>query len=261
MAYRKIQVERSDFIVRLVLNSPENLNAVDLEMQEELLKELLAISKDASVRVIILKGAGRAFSSGGDIHVMRESLDKDVYGIMKNWIQRAHLLEMQIRTIRKPVIASVHGVASGIGFNLALCSDLVVAAENARFSQSFIRLGLPADGTYFLPRVVGTLKATELMFLGEEIDARQALSLGLVNRLVPWEELEEETTSLALRLGAGPTDALGRMKDLINKSFYQPLNQHLQEESEMIAESAKTGDFKEGILAFLEKREPRFQGK
>lgn len=261
MPYNKILVEQDDFIVRLVLNRPETLNAMDLEMQEELLKALLGISKDPKVRVIVLKGAGRAFSSGGDIHVMKDSLRKDVYRIMKNWIQRMHLLEMQIRTIRKPVIAGVHGVASGSGFNIALSCDLVIAADNTRFSQSFVRLGLTSDGTFFLPRVVGILKATELMFLGDEIDALQAQTLGIVNKVVPLDKLEEETTQLAQRLGTGPTEALGRIKSLVNKSFYQTLDRHLQEECELIAETANTRDFEEGVTAFLEKREPRFKGQ
>lgn len=260
MAYKKILVEQDDFVVRLILNRPEYLNAMDLEMQEELLKALLALSKDPQVRVIVLKGAGRAFSSGGDIHVMKESLGQDVHRIMKNWIQRMHLLEMQVRTIRKPVIAGVHGAVSGSGFNLALSCDLVIAADNARFSQTFVRLGLTSDGTYFLPRVVGMLKATELMFLGEEIDAEEARSLGIVNRVVPLDQLEAETNALAHRLGSGPTEALGRIKSLVNKSFYQSLDKHLQEECELIAETANTKDFEEGVNAFLEKREPRFTG-
>ncbi len=261
MSYRKILLERDDFIARLILNYPENLNAMDLEMQEELLKALLSLSKDSAIRVIVLKGAGRTFTAGGDIHLMNESLGKDVYGVMKNWIQRMHLLELQMRTIRKPVIASVEGVASGIGFSLALSCDLVLAAENARFNQSIIRLGLTSEGTYFLPRVVGILKAAELMFLGEEIDAHQARDLGIVNWVVPTEKLEEETDRLARRLGNGPTDALGRIKALLNKSFSQSLNQHLQEECEMIAQSATGKNFEEGVKAFLEKREPKFQAK
>ncbi|MBI4446998.1 MAG: enoyl-CoA hydratase/isomerase family protein [Acidobacteria bacterium] len=261
MLYKKILHEQEGFIARLVLNRPETLNAMDLEMQEELLRALLAISKDPAIRVIVLKGAGRAFSSGGDIQAMKESLGADIYQIMKDWIQRMHLLEMQIRTIRKPVIASVHGIASGSAFNLALSCDLVIAAEDVRFAQSFVSLGLTSDGTYFLTRVVGTLKAAELMFLGEEIHAAEARQLGIVNRVVPLQELESETRRLAMRLGSGPTEALGRIKSLINKSFFQTLDKHLQEESELIAETARTRDFQEGVMAFLEKRAPQFKGE
>lgn len=261
MSYKKLLVTREDHIANLMLNHPENLNAMDLEMQEDLLKALLALSKDPEVRVIIISGAGRAFSSGGDIQAMRDSLEDDVYTIMKNWIRRMHFLEMQIRTVRKPVIASVQGVASGSGFNLALSCDLVLASEDARFSQTFVKLGLPSDGTYFLPRVVGLLKANELMFLGEEIDAAEALKWGIVNRVVPAGRLQEETLALARRLGSGPTEAIGHIKSLVNRSFYQSLDTHLQEECEAIAQTSLSQDFGEGVRAFLEKRDPNFQGR
>jgi 2-(1,2-epoxy-1,2-dihydrophenyl)acetyl-CoA isomerase len=210
--------------------------------------------------VIILRGEGRAFSSGGDIKVMENILDRDAYTFMRNWIKRVHLLEMQLRTIPKPVIASIRGVASGQGMNLALACDLRIASESASFNQSFVRLGLTSEGTYFLPRLVGVGKATELFFLGDTISATEALALGILNRVVADEQLETETQAWAERLAGGATEALGRTKLLINSGYKNQLDQHLAQESALIAETARTDDFHEAVKAFLEKRDPEFRG-
>ena len=152
---------------------------------------------------------GELSSSGGDIKVIEQILKEDAYTFMRDWIRRVHLLEMQLRTIPKPVIASIQGVASGQGMNLALACDLRLAAESARFNQSFGRLGLTSEGTYFLPRLVGTGKATELFFTGETLTAADALSLGIVNRVVPDAELQAETARWASKDGSRPNRSAG----------------------------------------------------
>jgi 2-(1,2-epoxy-1,2-dihydrophenyl)acetyl-CoA isomerase len=192
--------------------------------------------------------------------VMENILDQDAYTFMRDWIKRVHLLEMQLRTIPKPVIASIQGVASGQGMNLALACDLRIASESASFNQSFVNLGLTSEGTYFLPRLVGVGKATELFFTGESVPAAEALALGIVNRVVPDAKLVDETMKWAQRMAQGPTEALGRTKLLINSGYRNQLDQHLAEESLLIAETARSEDFREAVKAFIEKRDPQFRG-
>ncbi len=251
-------VERG--IATLAMNRPEYLNAINLDMLDEMLRALFSCTNNRDVRVIIIRGEGRAFSSGGDIKVMENIIDQDAYTFMRDWIKRVHLLEMQLRTIPKPVIASIQGIASGQGMNLALACDLRIASESAAFNQSFVNLGLTSEGTYFLPRLVGVGKATELFFTGETIGAAEALSLGILNRVVADEKLEAETRAWAERMAVGPTEALGRTKLLINSGYKNQLDQHLAQESSLIAETAKTSDFREAVKAFLEKRDPHFKG-
>jgi 2-(1,2-epoxy-1,2-dihydrophenyl)acetyl-CoA isomerase len=260
MDYKTIRFSVEPGIATISMNRPENLNAIDLDMLDEILRAVLGCTNNRDVRVIILRGEGRAFSSGGDIKVMEHILDQDAYRFMRDWIHRVHLLEMQLRTIPKPVIASIHGAASGQGMNMALACDLRIASESATFNQSFVKLGLTSEGTYFLPRLVGVGKATELFFTGETITAAEALSLGIVNRVVPDAKLDEETRIWSERMAAGPTEALGRTKLLINSGYKNQLDQHLSQESALIAETARTEDFREAVKAFLEKREPRFRG-
>jgi 2-(1,2-epoxy-1,2-dihydrophenyl)acetyl-CoA isomerase len=248
-------------IATVTMNRPENLNAINLEMLDELLRAIFSCTNNHEVRVIIVRGEGRAFSSGGDIKVMENIIDGDAYTFMREWIQRVHLLEMQLRTIPKPVIASIQGIASGQGMNLALACDLRIAAESASFNQSFVRLGLTSEGTYFLSRLVGVGKATELFFTGESVSAAEALQLGILNRVVPDDQLQAETMRWAERMAEGPTEALGRTKLLINNGYKNQLDQHLAQESTLIAETARTEDFREAVKAFLEKREPRFRGE
>jgi 2-(1,2-epoxy-1,2-dihydrophenyl)acetyl-CoA isomerase len=241
-------------IATISLNRPDNLNAIDLAMLDELLRAIFACTQDHAVRVIVVRGEGRAFSSGGDIKVMEQMLEQDAYTFMRDWIQRVHLLEMQLRTIPKPVIASVHGIASGQGMNLALACDLRIAGESATFNESFVRLGLTSEGTYFLPRLVGVGKATELFFTGDSLSSSEALQLGLVNRVVPDLQLAAETKKWAARMAEGPTEALGRTKLLINRGFKNQMDQHLNEEAALIAETARTEEFRKAVKAFVEKR-------
>ena len=260
MDTKTIRFELDRGIATLTMNRPEYLNAINIEMLDEMLRALFSCTNNRDVRVIIIRGEGRAFSSGGDIKVMEHIIDQDAYTFMRDWIKRVHLLEMQLRTIPKPVIASIQGIASGQGMNLALACDLRIAAESAAFNQSFTNLGLTSEGTYFLPRLVGVGKATELFFTGETIQAAEALALGIVNRVVAEDRLVAETQAWAEKMAVGPTEALGRTKLLINSGYRNQLDQHLAQESELIAETAKTSDFREAVKAFIEKRDPHFSG-
>ncbi len=262
MAYEYVRFEKADGIATITMNRPERLNALDVETGAELLKAVEDCEADPEVRVVVLAGAGRAFSAGGDVKAFSESLD-DPTSYFKQLIPRLHAGILAIRRIPKPVIARVHGFAAGAAMSLTMACDLVVAAENARFNVAYVGVGLSPDGgaTYFLPRLVGPRKALEIFLTGEIIGAAEAARLGLVNRVVPDAELEEATRDLALRLARGPALALARSKELVNRSLGATLEGQLDDEEETILRSVTSEDFGEGVRAFVEKREPEFRGR
>jgi 2-(1,2-epoxy-1,2-dihydrophenyl)acetyl-CoA isomerase len=257
---------KRDSIVTLTLNRPETLNAMNEAMMAELERRLMELEADASVRVVILTGAGRAFSSGGDQKRDREAAGQQVFfdgDLGGGLIERLHRCVLRLQRLAKPVIGSIHGVAVGAGCNIALAADLRIASEVARFGEVFTRVGLVPDGggTYFLPRLVGTAKAMELMLLADIIDAQEALRLGLVNWVVPAAQLQEETQKLAARLAQGPTLAYGLVKTGLYQSLTMPLEDVLHMEARHQAIAARSQDHAEGVAAFREKRQPRFLGR
>ncbi len=252
-------VRFEDGILELVLNRPEKLNAFSEPMMQRLTTELIHARVDDAVKVVVISGAGRAFSAGGDIASMDGAQPTEVYEHI-GLLNRAVLA---MTALPKPVIASVQGFAAGAGFNLALASDLIVAADDAKFVMSFAQVGLTSDGGghYFLPYLVGPHVAKELLFLAEPLPASRAYAYGIVNRLVPPAELAAETTKLARRLAMGPSVALGQMKRLVDRAFQSSLAQML--EDEQTAQVLLTGsvDHREGVTAFGEKRQAKFQGR
>jgi 2-(1,2-epoxy-1,2-dihydrophenyl)acetyl-CoA isomerase len=263
MELKTIQLTITDAVATITLNRPEALNAIDMTVGQELRDVLNDLHARAEVRAILLTGAGRAFSAGGDIKQMIEHANKRAEGFFDEPLKRIHEAVLAIRQIPKPVIAAVNGYASGAGCNLALACDYRIAAASARFNQAFVRIGLVPDsgGTFILPRLVGWAKAAELMMTGEIIEAEEALRLGLVNRVVPDEQLMQEAHQIAARFAAGPTVALGRIKALLNHSATASFKDQLDAEREAQIELAKTADVVEGITAFVEKRPPKFEGK
>ncbi len=263
MKLEKIRYSVENGIASVVLNSPENLNALDEAMTNELIAVLDMCSESGEVKVIVISGEGRSFSAGGDIRAMSEALEGDVMDFFGPVISNLGLVALKIRGIGKPVIASVKGAAAGAGANLALLCDFRVAAEGTKFIQAFVNIGLIPDtgGAFLLTRMLGTARATELLMLGRPVSAREALSLGMVNRVVPPEDLERETMQLAEKLRSLPPLALSNMKDLINRSIFQGFEEILDKEAEYQGRCALTGDFREGIRAFIEKRKPEFEGK
>ena len=257
-----IEVAEDAGIVTITLNRPERLNAFAGRMRRELAEALEEAGGRMDVRVIVLRGAGRAFCAGGDVQVMNELIERADAEEFARMLGAGRHVVTAIRQMTKPVIASINGVASGAGFNLALACDLRVAAESARFSQSFVRVGLHPDwgGTYFLPRIVPPNIACEMFFLGDQIDARRALELNLVNRVVPDDELDAETRKLAERLRAAPPEAIAAAKHAVYLSPHAELEEMLQYEAEAQLRCFHTQDAREGVRAFLEKRPPRFQG-
>jgi 2-(1,2-epoxy-1,2-dihydrophenyl)acetyl-CoA isomerase len=257
---------RRDGIVTLTLNRPETLNAMNEAMMGEMERILIELEADTAMRAVILTGAGRAFSSGGDQKRDRSGegrgplFDGDLGGAL---IERLNRCVLRMQRLQKPIVGSINGVAAGAGLNIALATDLRIAADTARFGEVFARVGLVPDGggTYFLPRLVGMAKAMEMILLADIIDAQEALRIGLVNRVVPAEQLEHETGKLAERLAQGPTVAYGLAKTGLYQGLGMSLEDVLNMEARNQAIAARTPDRAEGVAAFREKRPPRFTGR
>ena len=266
MADSPVLYHKRDSIVTLTLNRPETLNAMNEAMMAELERLLMGLEADATVRAVILTGAGRAFSSGGDqkrdhdTEGQRLLFDGDLGGGL---IERLNRCVLRLQRLAKPVIGSINGVAVGAGCNIALAADVRMASDAARFGEVFTRVGLVPDGggTYFLPRLVGTAKAMELMLLADIIDAQEALRIGLVNWVVPADQLQEETQKLAERLAQGPTLAYGLVKTGLYQSLTMSLEDVLNMEARNQAMAVRSHDRTEGVAAFREKRQPRFLGR
>jgi enoyl-CoA hydratase/carnithine racemase len=255
-----------DGVVTLTLNRPELRNPIsDREMIEALLAALTRLDDDENARVAILTGAGKGFSSGGNVKDMLPGGALNTGDAVKtrrgykNGIQR---LPLAFRKLEVPVIAAVNGAAIGAGCDLACMCDLRIAGESARFAESFVKLGLIAGdgGSWLLPRVVGWSKAAEMALTGDMIDAQEALACGLVSRVVPDAELMDAARALALRIAANPAHAVRMTRRLLWESRDFPLETVLEMAAAMQAAAHATADHEEAVAAFLEKRQPRFAG-
>ncbi len=264
MAYEQISVERDGAVARVVMNRPEKLNALTATMSDELSDAITTLGADDEVRCVLITGAGRGFCAGQDLTEFR-----DAYASGQRPDIRGHLAKTYHRLIPllfgipKPVVAAVNGVAAGAGLSVALACDIRVASDQARFTQAFVKIGLVPDsgGTYFLPRVVGHAKALELSMTGEMLDAQTALELGLVSKVYPADTFEDQATAFARTLAAMPTRALTATRDLLARAVTSDLEEALRREADAQAAMAETRDHLEGVTAFAEKREPRFEGR
>jgi 2-(1,2-epoxy-1,2-dihydrophenyl)acetyl-CoA isomerase len=268
MPYETVLYEVEQGVGTITFNRPAVLNAINPPMIEELQDVFSTVRDDANVRAVVLTGAGRGFCSGADLKGrQRVKPGEGGPGASKASAERLRRtynpLILAIRTIEKPFIASVNGVAAGAGCNIALACDIVVASEEARFGNVFVRIGLIPDcgGHFFLPRLIGFHKAAELMFTGELIDAREAERIGLINRVLPHAELPQYTRELAERLARGPTRAIGLCKRTLNIGATADLATALDAEAEGQGLASQTEDHWEGVQAFLEKRPARFSGR
>jgi 2-(1,2-epoxy-1,2-dihydrophenyl)acetyl-CoA isomerase len=263
MSEPTIRLELTEGVATITLNRPDKLNAINEVMQAELAGALDRLEADATIRALLLTGAGRAFSAGQDLtdRVMGEG---DAPPDLGDTLDRLHNpLIRRLRRLERPIVCAVNGVAAGAGANLALACDLVLAARSANFIQAFCRLGLVPDsgGTYVLPRLVGAARAMGLALLGEPLTAEQAAAWGLIWRVVDDEQLMPEASALARRLATQPTKGLGLTKRALNASAANTLGEQLDLERDLQREAGRTRDYREGVRAFLEKRSPKFEGR
>ncbi|WP_010530156.1 enoyl-CoA hydratase/isomerase family protein [Lentibacillus jeotgali] len=252
-------VEIQDGIMQIKLNRPQSLNAFSSEMISGLKKALSKAKTDMNIRVVTIAGSGRAFSAGGDVKGMGRRTPLGTYEHLGNLNE----LIILMKELEKPIVAAVHGYAAGAGFNLALACDMILAADGSKFVLSFSKVGLISDGggLYFLPRLIGTYRAKELLFNAEPISVEEAYSLGIVNHIYPFEDFEQKVMEYSAKLAAGPSTAFGFIKKIADQSLQSSLAEVLEQERISQATVATTEDHAEGILAFKEKRSSNFVGK
>ncbi|MBA3710075.1 MAG: enoyl-CoA hydratase/isomerase family protein [Planctomycetes bacterium] len=262
-APRHVTVAIEQGVTTLTLNRPEVLNSLNGAMAAEIQAALAAFASDASARALLITGAGRGFCAGQDLAALVGSdgtIATDLERIVRD---DYNPIVHAIRTIEKPVIAAVNGIAAGAGANLALACDLVLASDKAAFAFSFAKVGLIPDsgGTFMLPRLVGWARATAMVMLAEKIDAAAAKALGMIHQVAPAESLMSEALGLARQLATQPTAGLGLIKRALNASAINGLDAQLALEAELQGRAGATHDYREGVAAFIAKRPPAFTGQ
>ncbi|WP_276499559.1 enoyl-CoA hydratase-related protein [Pontibacter litorisediminis] len=259
MNYECLLYEVQDGVATITLNRPDVFNAFNDQQSYDLQDALKQVSRDNTVRVVVLTGAGKAFCSGQDLKAIASASKRDLSESLE---KRYNPIIRAMRNLPKPIICKLNGVAAGAGCSLALACDMVIASTAASMIEVFVNVGLVLDSgsSFFLPRVVGSLKAFELSTLGSKVSAEEALQLGMVNKVVAPEELDAAVAELAARYAAGPTKAIGLMKKMLNKSFSATLDEMLDYEAHCQKIAGNSEDYKEGVTAFNEKRKPQFKG-
>jgi 2-(1,2-epoxy-1,2-dihydrophenyl)acetyl-CoA isomerase len=258
--YNYLRYSVQEGVATITLNRPEVYNALNDEITFELQDALKAVAKDSAVRVVVLTGEGKAFCSGQDLKAASGDQKRS---FMQSLHKRYNPIIRAMRSLPKPIIARVNGVAAGAGCSLALACDLIVATEEATFIEVFINIGLVPDSgsSYFLPRLVGTAKAFEMCSMGSRIKAGEAVAIGLINKAVPTDQLDGVVKSYTDYYSAAPTKSIGIIKKMLNKSTTATLEDMLEYEAYCQEIAGATHDYKEGVSAFLEKRKPDFQGR
>lgn len=263
MSFETIKYELTGNVATITFNRPEALNALSLQLTRDLFSAIEKAIADKA-RAVVLTGEGRAFCSGGDLREMQMMWQKEgrIEAFMEEPLKALHDVILLIRETPIPFLAAVQGVCAGAGTNFALACDLIFATENASFNEAFVRIGLSPDcgGSFFLPRAVGEKLAAEIFMTGETISAERALQIGMINRVVTTENLMNEAMQMAQKLSFAPTASIGRIKTMLNATFSNDLSQQLDLEHKLQIESGKGNDFKEGVQAFFEKRQPNFTG-
>lgn len=255
-----ILTEEKNNVLVVILNRPEKLNCFNREMALQLITVLDKAENNNNIRAIIITGIGKAFCAGQDLS---EAIDPNGPGIKKIVGEHYNPIILKIRSIEKPIIAVINGVAAGAGANIALACDIIYASKSASFIQAFSKIGLIPDsgGTYTLPRLVGFNLASALMISGDKLSADDAKNFGIVYKVFDDENLMELSIASAIKIAAMPTKAIGLTKRLLNKTYSNSLEQQLLLEKNLQIEAANTSDYKEGVNAFLEKRSPYFKGE
>ncbi len=259
-----IQIADAKSVRTITLNRPDKLNAFSHEMLSMLSKAVKATDKDKSVRCLVITGAGRAFCSGQDLAEVADRYTSDEPIELGGLLRKLYNpMIAKLRTMEKPVIGAINGVAAGAGCSLALACDFRIAAESVSFIQAFINVGLVPDcgSTFLLPRLIGAGRAMEMACTGRKVKAAEAVAIGLVNRVVPDAELQTATVEFAERLAHMPTSGIAMTKRLINMAWTADLETQLEFEAQYQTTAGKSRDHREGVVAFLEKRKPEFRGE
>jgi len=264
MSEKKIELAIKYQIATIKINDPENFNPLNKETGQQILDALESLRDNNEVRCIVITGSGKAFSAGGNIKQFKASIEDGNPGeVMDDLLKVLYKISLVLRLYPKPVIAAVNGWAVGAGMNLALSCDFVIASEYARFRQSFVKLALIPGfaGTLLLSRQLTWQQAVEMSFFGETYNAKQMKELGFVNEIVPAENLEEVTLQWAQKFARGPTLTFARTKKLFFDALHTPIEEHLENERQMQIKSAESEDYKIGVTALIDKKEPEFIGK
>jgi 2-(1,2-epoxy-1,2-dihydrophenyl)acetyl-CoA isomerase len=262
MDYTTLLFGVRDNVAHITLNRPEAANSINIEMGKDLMHAALRCDEDPEIRAVLISGAGKIFSGGGDLKAFSAKGNQLPYHV-KEITTYLHAAMSRLTRMDAPVVAAVHGAVAGAGMSIAIACDIVVAAETTRFMVAYTRAGLVPDGssTYFLPRIIGLKRALELTLTNRMFSAQEALQWGLVTRVVPDNELLAQASAMAVQLAAGPTRAYGISKRLLHSGWTETLETQMENESQAIANSARTADAREGITSFLEKRPPKFKGQ
>ena len=262
MDYTTLLFGVRDNVAHITLNRPEAANSINIEMGKDLMHAALRCDEDPEIRAVLISGAGKIFSGGGDLKAFSARGNQLPYHV-KEITTYLHAAMSRLTRMDAPVVAAVHGAVAGAGMSIAIACDIVVAAETTRFMVAYTRAGLVPDGssTYFLPRIIGLKRALELTLTNRMFSAQEALQWGLVTRVVPDNELLAQASAMAVQLAAGPTRAYGLSKRLLHSGWTETLETQMENESQAIANSARTADAREGITSFLEKRPPKFKGQ
>ena len=259
MCFETLELTVENSTATILLNRPERLNSFDLKLGGELYETLHKLRNEQGVRAVVIKGSGKGFCGGGDVKEMHLAADKSDF--LRTLTKSIHRCVIEIRTIQKPVIAAVNGSAFGAGLSLVMACDLVIAVENAKFNSAFVNIGLaPGCGTHFVTRLFSYQKACELVLTAKTFTAQEALEMGLVNKVVKGERLNEAISEYTSKFSTLPPLAVGMAKMLLNESLNNDLLTHLELESVTASRSATSKDFEEGVRAFVEKRKAIFTG-
>jgi len=262
MEFKTLLFDVQDNLAHITLNRPDAANSINEEMGKDLMHAALRCDEDPEIRAVLISGAGKIFSGGGDLKAFLAK-GKELPYHVKEITTYLHAAMSRLTRMDAPTVAAVHGAVAGAGMSIAIACDIVVAAETTRFMVAYTRAGLVPDGssTYFLPRIIGLKRALELTLTNRMFSAREALQWGLVTHVVPDNELLAQARAIALQLAAGPTRAYGISKRLLHSGWAETLETQMENESQAIANSARTSDAREGITAFLEKRKPKYKGQ